>query len=157
MAFVPSATVTALGASRSAFVCAKPAVQAVPAAAATRPGRASCPRMIALPVVGDVDPLSALLTGGEVAIAGAVGVIIFNVASGLFASVNAPPPEDTAPARRAAAESNDGILGLSALKPEQTKKRVQVAMKTSTPVKRDNTAANLAALEEQAKAMFPKE
>ena len=68
-----------------------------------------------------------------------------------------PPARPHAHDWRAAAAANDGVLGLSALKPELTKKRVEVSMKTSAPVKRDNTAANLAALEEQAKAMFPKE
>lgn len=112
--------------------------------------------MVALPLLGDVEPLSAAFTAAGVAVAVVVGGAIFKTGAGLISNLSAPPPEDTSASLRAAASANDGVLGLSALKPE-VKKRVSVAMKTSKPVPRDTTAQNLAALEAQAQAMFPKD
>lgn len=161
MAFVPSA-VPCLPASRSAFVCTKPAAAAaaatLPAAAARsrRTAIAAAPQMVAVPLLGEMEPLSLVLTAAEVAVAVAVGSIIFKFGAGLVSAVSAPPPEDTADKRRQAAAASDGVLGLTTLKPE-VKKRVSVAMKTSKPTPRDTTAQSLAALEAQAQSMFPKE
>lgn len=163
MAFVPSA-VPCLSASRSAFVCTKPATATAAvglhaAAAAGRSRRtaaAQTPRMVAVPLLGEVEPLSLVLTAAEVAVAVAVGSVIVKFGAGLISAVSAPPPADTADSRRSAAAANDGVLGLTTLKPE-VKKRVSVAMKTSKPTPRDTTAQSLAALEAQAQSMFPKE
>lgn len=157
MAFIPVAAVPCLRASRSAFVCTKPAVEATAAAGRSRRGATPPPpQMVALPLLGEVEPASLAIIAVEVAVAAAVGSVIVKFGAGLVAALNAPPPEDTATARRVAAEANDGVLGLSGMKPE-AKKRVSVAMKTSKPTPRDTTASSLAALESQAQAMFPKE
>lgn len=160
MAFIPAA-VPCLPACRSAFVCTKPAAAAaLPTAAAAgrsrRTATAPAPQMVAAPLLGETEPLSLVVTAAEVAVAVAVGSVIFKFGAGLVSALNAPPPADTADSRRAAAAANDAVLGLTTLKPE-VKKRVSVAMKTSKPTPRDTTAQSLAALEAQAQSMFPKE